>query len=37
LTQSTTGIYSLPAGTQWGVWQALSTARGSEIIGADQY
>jgi len=37
LTQATTGIYSLPAGTQWGVWQALSTARGSEIIGADQY
>jgi prepilin-type N-terminal cleavage/methylation domain-containing protein/prepilin-type processing-associated H-X9-DG protein len=32
-----TGLYQLPAGTQWGVWQALSTARGGEVIGADQY
>jgi len=32
-----TGLYALPAGVTWGVWQALSTARGSEIVGADQY
>jgi len=37
LTQSTTGAYVLPAGAQWGVWQALSTVRGGEIISADQY
>jgi len=34
---TTTAIYALPAGVSWGVWQALSTARGSEIVGADQY
>jgi prepilin-type N-terminal cleavage/methylation domain-containing protein/prepilin-type processing-associated H-X9-DG protein len=31
------GVYSTPAGVTWGVYQALSTRNGGEVISADQY
>ena len=37
LTQADHGHLLAARGAQWGVWQALSTARGGEVIGADQY
>jgi prepilin-type N-terminal cleavage/methylation domain-containing protein/prepilin-type processing-associated H-X9-DG protein len=30
-------LYSFQAGTQFGVWQALSTRAGGEVIGSDSY
>jgi prepilin-type processing-associated H-X9-DG protein len=30
-------LYSFQAGTQLGVWQALSTRSGGEVISADSY
>ena len=30
-------LYSLNAGSQFGVWQAISTRNGGEIVSADQY
>jgi prepilin-type processing-associated H-X9-DG protein len=31
------GPYILAPGTRWGVYQALSTRSGGEVVGADQY
>jgi prepilin-type N-terminal cleavage/methylation domain-containing protein/prepilin-type processing-associated H-X9-DG protein len=31
------GTYSTSAGTQWGIYQALSTRAGGEVISADSY
>ena len=32
-----TGVFYIVPGARVGVWQALSTRNGGEVIGADQY
>jgi prepilin-type N-terminal cleavage/methylation domain-containing protein/prepilin-type processing-associated H-X9-DG protein len=37
LIYNANGTYSLPLGSQWGIYQALSTRNGGEVISADGY
>ena len=34
---TTTGVYTIAAGTYQGVYQSLSTRAGNEVISSDQY
>jgi len=37
LSQDSRGFYHLAPGTQWGVYQALSTRSGGEVVSSDSF
>jgi len=37
ITQDSNGIISYPPGQAWGVWQAISTRKGGEVVSADSF